>query len=251
VLLFFFVLKYGAKEFKLLTLFRKEIRLACPNKNLMDKGIIQRFIEWIIYNGGLYVLLSVVFAETGLFIGFFLPGDGLLFAAGLYTNELAKDFFNVHYSVIILMVIIASVLGNMVGYWFGKKTGPLLFEKKDTFFFRKKYLVKAKDFYEKYGKGTIFLAKFLPLVRTFAPIIAGMVKMKPAIFNFYNILGSIVWVCTMMLGGHFLQGWVLKKYGFSLKDHIETIALIIILITVLPVLYKIIFGKKKNIASGE
>jgi|SRR5690242_16199832 len=99
----------------------------------MDKGIIQQFIEWIIYNGGLYVLLSVVFAETGLFIGFFLPGDGLLFAAGLYTNELAKDFFDVHYSVIILTVIVASILGNMVGYWFWKKTGPFLFEKRILF----------------------------------------------------------------------------------------------------------------------
>jgi len=216
----------------------------------MDKGIIQQFIEWIIYNGGLYVLLIVVFTETGLFIGFFLPGDGLLFAAGLYTKELAKDFFNVHYSVIILMVIVASILGNMVGYWFGKKTGPFLFEKKDTFFFRKKHLLQAKEFYEKYGKGTIFLAKFLPVVRTFAPIIAGMVRMKPATFNFYNIIGSIVWVSLMMLGGHFLQGWVLNKYGFSLKDHIETIAVIIILITVLPVLYKIIFGKKKDITAA-
>lgn len=213
----------------------------------MDKGIIQQFIEWIIYNGGLYVLLSVVFAETGLFFGFFLPGDGLLFAAGLYTNELAKDFFNVHYAVIILMVIVASILGNMVGYWFGRKTGPLLFEKKDTFFFRKKYLLKAKDFYDKYGKGTIFLAKFLPLVRTFAPIVAGMVSMKHTTFNFYNIMGSVVWVGAMILGGHFLQGWVLKKYGFSLKDHIETIAIIIILITIVPVLFKIIFRKKKNI----
>jgi membrane-associated protein len=114
----------------------------------MDKGIVQQFIEWIIHNGGLYVLLSVVFAETGLFVGFFLPGDSLLFAAGLYTNELAEDFFNVHYSVIILMVIIASILGNMVGYWFGRKTGPMIFQKKDTFFFRKKHLIRAKDFYD-------------------------------------------------------------------------------------------------------
>jgi membrane-associated protein len=214
----------------------------------MEQGLIQQFIEWIIHNGGLYVLLSVVFAETGLFVGFFLPGDSLLFAAGLYTNELAQDFFNVHYSIIILMVIVASILGNMVGYWFGKKAGPLLFEKKDTFFFRKKHLLRAKEFYEEYGKGTIFLAKFLPLIRTFAPIVAGIVKMKASTFNFYNIIGSIAWVSSMMLGGHFLQGWVLRKFDFSLKDHIEAIALIIILITTLPVFYKIFFGKKKRIA---
>jgi membrane-associated protein len=214
----------------------------------MEQGLIQQFIEWIIHNGGLYVLLSVVFAETGLFVGFFLPGDSLLFAAGLYTNELAQDFFNVHYSIIILMVIVASILGNMVGYWFGKKAGPLLFEKKDTFFFRKKHLLRAKEFYEEYGKGTIFLAKFLPLIRTFAPIVAGIVKMKASTFNFYNIIGSIAWVSSMMLGGHFLQGWVLRKFDFSLKDHIEAIALVIILITTLPVFYKLFFGKKKNIA---
>ena len=213
----------------------------------MEQGLIQQFIEWIIHNGGLYVLLFIVFAETGLFVGFFLPGDSLLFAAGLYTNELAMDFFNVHYSIIILMVIVSSIVGNMVGYWFGKKAGPILFEKKDTFLFRKKHLIRAKEFYEQYGKGTIFLAKFLPLIRTFAPIVAGIVKMKPSTFNFYNIIGSIAWVSSMMLGGHFLQGWVLKEFNFSLKDHIEAIALIIILITTLPVFYKIFFGKKKGI----
>ncbi|MGI8950125.1 MAG: DedA family protein [Chitinophagaceae bacterium] len=218
----------------------------------MDKGLIQQFIEWIIHNGGLYVLLLVIFAETGLFLGFFLPGDSLLFAAGIYTNELAAGFFNVHYSVIIILVIIASLLGNMLGYWFGYKTGPLLFEKKDTFLFKKKHLLRAKDFYDHYGKGTIFLAKFLPIIRTFAPIVAGIVKMKKSTFNFYNIIGSICWVSIMMLGGHFLQAWVLEKYGFDLKDHIEGIAIGIILITTLPVLYKIFFGgKKEQITASE
>src|SRR5438309_9949859 len=104
----------------------------------MEKGFIQQFIEWIIHNGGLYVLLFVVFAETGLFVGFFLPGDSLLFAAGIKMNELSASFYNVHYLVIILMVAIASVLGNVVGYWFGYKTGPLIYERKETWLFRKK-----------------------------------------------------------------------------------------------------------------
>src|SRR5919202_6590953 len=129
----------------------------------MDKGLVQQFIEWIIHNGGLYVLLLVVFAETGLFVGFFFPGDSLLFAAGIYVTDLAKEFFNVHFSIIILMVIIASVLGNLVGYWFGRKTGPLLYERKETWLFRKKHLVRATEFYHDYGKATIFLAKFLPI----------------------------------------------------------------------------------------
>ena len=212
----------------------------------MEKGLIQQFIEWIIHNGGLYVLLLVIFAETGLFLGFFLPGDSLLFAAGIYTNELATEFFNVHYSVVILLVIIASILGNMVGYWFGNKTGPVLYERKDSFLFKKKHLLRAHEFYEQYGKATIFLAKFLPIVRTFAPIVAGIVKMDKKTFHVYNIIGSIIWVSSMMLGGHFLQSWVQVRFGFSLKDHIEGIALGIILATTLPVLYKIFFGSRKK-----
>src|SRR5216110_1876039 len=149
----------------------------------MDKGFIQQFIEWIIHHGGLFFLLLVVFAETGLFVGFFLPGDSLLFAAGIFMNDLVKELFGPGYYtenfsllhiIIIVMVIIASAVGNVVGYWFGYKTGPLL--------------------YEKYGKATIFLAKFLPIIRTFAPIVAGMVKMQRRVFAFYNVFGSICWV---------------------------------------------------------
>ena len=143
------------------------------------------------------------------------------------------------------MVIIASIVGNMVGYWFGKKTGPLLFERRDTWIFKKKHLIRAKDFYDHYGKGTIFVAKFLPIIRTFAPIVAGIVKMNRAHFMFYNIVGSIAWVSSMMMGGYFLQSWVLRKFDFSLKDHIETIAIIIIVITTLPVIWKLFFSKKK------
>jgi membrane-associated protein len=216
---------------------------------LLQGGLVQRFIEWIINNGGLYLLLFVVFAETGLFVGFFLPGDSLLFAAGIYISDLAKEFFGFHYSVIIILVIIASVLGNLVGYWFGRKTGPLLYERKETFLFRKKHLVRATDFYHDYGKATIFLAKFLPIIRTFAPIVAGIVKMDWKTFVFYNILGSICWVSSMMLGGHFLQSWVLNQFGFSLKDHIEAITIAIILVTTLPVLYKLFFGKKKIVTN--
>lgn len=216
---------------------------------LLQGGFVQQFIEWIINNGGLYLLLFVVFAETGLFVGFFLPGDSLLFAAGIYISDLAKEFFGFHYSVIILLVVIASVLGNLVGYWFGRKTGPLLYERKETFLFRKKHLVRATDFYHDYGKATIFLAKFLPIIRTFAPIVAGIVKMDWKPFVFYNILGSICWVSSMMLGGHFLQSWVLNEFGFSLKDHIEAITIAIILVTTLPVLYKLFFGKKKAVTN--
>lgn len=217
----------------------------------MDKGLVQQFIEWIIHNGGLYVLLLVIFAETGLFVGFFLPGDSLLFAAGIYVNELSSAFYNVHFSVIIVLVIIASILGNFVGYWFGYKYGAKLYKKPDTLLFKKKYLFQAHDFYEKYGKATIFVAKFLPIIRTFAPIVAGIVKMEKSSFSLYNIIGSIFWVLSMMLGGHYLQTWVQNQFDFSLKDHIEAIAIIIILITTLPVLFKLFFGKKEKIVKAS
>jgi membrane-associated protein len=143
------------------------------------------------------------------------------------------------------MIIIASILGNIVGYWFGRKTGPLLYERRETWLFKKKHLVRAKAFYDHYGKGTIFLAKFLPIIRTFAPIVAGMVKMNRPVFMIYNIVGSACWVASMMLSGYFLDSWVKRKFNFSLQDHIEAIAIGIILVTTLPVLYKLIFGKRE------
>jgi len=206
--------------------------------------MLNNLIDWIIENGGLYLLLLVVFAETGLFVGFFLPGDSLLFAAGIKMAKLSEEFYGVHYSAIIVMVVIASVLGNLVGYWFGYKTGPILFERKDTWLFKKSHLLRAKNFYEKNGKGTIFLAKFLPIIRTFAPIVGGVVRMDKSTFILYNVLGSLAWVTSMMLGGYYLETWVNKKFGFSLAKHIEVIAVGIILVTTLPVIWKLFFGKK-------
>lgn len=213
-----------------------------------EPGFIQRLIEYIINNGGLYFLLFIVFAETGLFIGFFLPGDSLLFAAGIFLDQLGAEFFDMPF-VVVLMVCVASIIGNMVGYWFGKKTGPMIYQRKESWLFRKKHLIRATDFYNQYGKATIFLAKFLPILRTFAPIVAGIVGMNRATFFLYNVLGSIAWVTSMMLGGYYLQAWVLREFGFSLKDHIEAIALVIILLTTVPVIWKLFFAKKKVVPS--
>lgn len=218
---------------------------------LEGAGFIQRFIEWIIEYGGLYILLLVVFAETGLFVGFLFPGDSLLFAAGIYVDDLAQEFFGVHWSIIMVMVMIASILGNIVGYWFGRKAGPLLYERRETWLFRRKHLVRATDFYHKYGKATIFLAKFLPIIRTFAPIVAGVVKMERPAFMFYNIIGSVAWVASMMMGGYFLESWVQRRFDFSLKDHIEAITIGIILVTTLPVLYKLFFARKPIVPPPE
>ncbi|GAA0539525.1 DedA family protein [Chitinophaga japonensis] len=197
--------------------------------------------EWIIEHGGIYLLLLIIFAETGLFVGFFLPGDSLLFVAGIYGELLSKSFFDMPFFVVMLVIAIAGVLGNMVGFWFGRKSGPLLFNRKDTLLFKKKYLYQAKEFYDKHGGGAIFLARFLPIVRTFAPIVAGIVQMDGKKFMLYNIVGSFAWVFSMMLAGHYLD-----KAFPTLKDHLELIIVIIILITTLPVLFKIFFGKTKQ-----
>ncbi|TWW01250.1 DedA family protein [Chitinophaga pinensis] len=200
--------------------------------------------QWIIDHGGLYLLLLIIFAETGLFVGFFLPGDSLLFVAGIYVGLLSESFYNVPFVLIMVMIALAGVIGNYVGFWFGRKSGPLLFNRKDTFFFKKKHLYQAKEFYEKYGGGAIFLARFLPIIRTFAPIVAGIVQMEQKRFMFFNIISSFCWVFSMMLAGHYLD-----KAFPSLKEHLELIIIILIIITTLPVLIKLFFGKSKTSTS--
>jgi membrane-associated protein len=209
--------------------------------------------EFYINNGGLWLILFIVFAETGLMVGFFLPGDSLLFVAGIYSRMLVNslipggtgsDFLDI--MILFVLITICGILGNMVGYWFGRKSGPFLFERKDTFFFKKKHLFQAKEFYEKHGGQAIVFARFLPIVRTFAPIIAGVVKMERKKFMFFNIVGSIAWVFTMLMAGHYLDKLFMNKFGFDLKKHLEIIVLIIVVITTLPVLYKM-FSRKKTV----
>lgn len=208
--------------------------------------------QWYIENGGLWFIVFTVFAETGLFAGFFLPGDSLLFVTGIYSNDLVSkglgiSSFGSFTNLLILGVIIsiAGIIGNFVGYWFGKKSGPFLFERKDTFFFKKKYLLQAKGFYDKHGGGAIIMARFIPIVRTFAPIVAGIVSMDSKKFAFYNVVGSIAWVFSMLIAGHYLQAVILKYFDFDLKDHLEVIVIGIVLLTTAPVFLKLFFGKKK------
>lgn len=206
--------------------------------------------QFYIEHGGLWLLLFVVFAETGLFAGFFLPGDSLLFVAGIYSNDLGSQIFHSNNEILDLGILwilfsLAGILGNYVGYWFGLKSGPFLFHRKDTFFFKKKYLHQAHDFYEKHGGGAIIVARFLPIIRTFAPIIAGVVGMEKNKFTLYNIIGCLAWVFSMLVAGHFLQKWILAEWGFDLKTHLEFIVLGIVVVTTAPVLIKILTHKKK------
>ena len=207
--------------------------------------------EFYIQHGGLWLFLFIVFAETGLFAGFFLPGDSLLFVAGIYSNELAAELFNLNNDLLnllllALLVVFSGVLGNMVGYWFGAASGPYLFRKEDTFFFKKKHLLTAKDFYDKHGGGAIVFARFLPIIRTFAPIIAGIVRMEKHRFSFYNIIGCIAWAVIMLFAGHYLYKFFLSQFGFDLKQRLELIVLGIILVTTAPVIIKLISGGKKK-----
>jgi membrane-associated protein len=208
--------------------------------------------QWYIENGGLWFILLVVFAETGLFAGFFLPGDSLLFVTGIYSDDIVSSalHFDSNSSILNLLLLglfisFSGIIGNTVGYWFGKKSGPFLFERKDTLLFKKKYLYQAKEFYDKHGGGAIVMARFLPIVRTFAPIVAGIVQMDRKKFSFYNIVGSIAWVFTMIIAGHYLQKWILNSFGFDLKKHLEVIVSGIVLVTTLPVIVKILSKKKK------
>ena len=209
--------------------------------------------QWYIENGGLWFIVFAIFAETGLFAGFFLPGDSLLFVTGIFSNELVKtglgvDTGNTFVNLLILSVIIslAGIVGNFVGYWFGRKSGTFLFERKDTFFFKKKYLFQAKDFYDKHGGAAIIMARFLPIVRTFAPIVAGVVGMDKKKFTYYNVVGSIAWVFSMLFSGHYLQKLFESQFNFDLKKHLELIVIGIVLITTAPVIVKLFFSRKKT-----
>lgn len=207
--------------------------------------------------GGLWLLLFIIFAETGLLFGFFLPGDSLLFVAGIYSGNLAHEFMKLvgmgsvqnewlELLVLCSLISLAGILGNLVGYWTGRKIGPAMYNWNDNLLFKKRYLHEAHDFYEKHGGGAIVFARFLPFIRTFAPIIAGIVDMDRKKFAFFNIVGCIAWVVSMIFAGHFLQIWVKNQFGIELKDKLELIVIIIIAVTTAPVFWKFLFGKKKE-----
>jgi len=193
---------------------------------------------------GVYIVLFIVFAETGLFAGFFLPGDSLLFLAGIYNRELIENilfidsnFLNV--TILSTIIALAGILGNMTGYWFGAKSGYYLYNREDSFWFKKKYLVQSKDFFERHGGRAIIFARFLPIFRTFAPIVAGIVTMDKKKFMFYNITSSFLWSFTLIFSGHYLYGFLLEKYQIDLKHHIEIIVIGLVVVTLSPVILKL------------
>lgn len=193
----------------------------------------QDLIRW----GGYTVLVIIVFAETGLLAGFFLPGDSLLVTAGL----LAAIDGVLNFYVLTAALCVAAIVGDTVGYWIGYHLGPKIFSKEDSFFFKKDHLVKTQHFYEKYGPKTIVLARFVPIVRTFAPTVAGVGKMEYKKFLTYNVIGGIAWVASMLSLGYFL--------GRSIphvEKKIHYIILIVIFVSFIPIIKEWLDARKKN-----
>ena len=182
-------------------------------------------IESWLDKGGLVLLAAIVFAESGLLIGFFLPGDSLLFFTGLITSTqpqlIDTPIFN-----LLLYMSTASLAGCLFGYYFGWRLGPAIFNRKDSFFFKKKYVDVTRTFYERHGGKTLILGKFLPYIRTFAPILAGVIRVPFKSFIGYNVVGAVAWVCSLTLLGFFLG----EKFP-GIKDYLEYIILGFILVT--------------------
>jgi membrane-associated protein len=194
-------------------------------QSLLDLFHRVRDVNALIAWGGYVGLTAIIFAETGLLIGFFLPGDSLLVTAGLLAAT--KGLFNVY--TLGLLLTVASVVGNTVGYAIGKAAGPRLFTKEDSLLFNKKHLYRAHEFYEKYGGMTVILARFMPIVRTFVPVVAGMAQMGYRRYTLFNLIGGIGWIWSMLFIGYFLG-----RYIPGVDRHIETVIVLVILISLLP-----------------
>lgn len=169
-------------------------------------------------------LFAIVFAETGLFLGFFFPGDSLLFVAGVLA---AQGFFSL--PILLIVLFIAAFTGNMVGYWFGTFVGPKIFSREDSLFFRRSHILKARAFYERYGGKTIVLARFIPIVRTFAPIVAGVAKMPYGTFMMFNLIGALLWSVGLTTAAYYLGSLIEDIDRFLLP-----IVILIIGLSVLP-----------------
>lgn len=198
--------------------------------------------ESLVRNGGLLLVFLFVFGQTGLFFCFFLPSGALMFTAGVFaaTGVLPYNIF-----VICSFLILAAVLGNTTGYWFGRKTGPLLYKRTNSKFFRPEHLAAATKFYESWGRLASAGALFFPIIRTFAPILAGMVKMRFASFIFFALIGSALWVT-----GFVLAGYLLGRIP-ALKEYINYIVIAIIILVTTPIVIGIVRKLKKTVGKEE
>ncbi|MGK2933811.1 MAG: DedA family protein [Gemmatimonadaceae bacterium] len=194
-------------------------------------------IKW----GGYVGLTAIVFTETGLLVGFFLPGDSLLVTAGLLASQ---GFLNVY--VMGGLLTVAAIAGDSVGYSIGKAAGPRLFKREDSFFFNKKHLYRAHDFYLRHGGKTIVIARFVPILRTFAPVVAGAADMPYRRFIFFNIAGGIGWIWSMLM-----VGYVLGRYIPGIEKRIEWVIVAVIGLSLVPILIEYLKSKKKKEVTSD
>lgn len=184
-----------------------------------------------------YTLLTIfVFAETGMLVGFFLPGDSLLVTAGIFASR-----GDLNIAVLVALLIPATLIGDSLGYFIGKKIGPKIFTKEQSFFFRKDYIIRTKNFYDKYGGITITIARFMPIIRTFAATVAGVAQMKYAKFLAYDIIGGVAWVMSMTFIGYFLG-----QLFPGVVKRLELVIILVVFISLLPVIIKYISHKLKK-----
>jgi membrane-associated protein len=201
--------------------------------------------EYLIQTFGLIGIFAIIFAESGLMVGFFLPGDSLLFTAGFLASG-PEDFpSEIHLPLGVLMIgcFVAAVIGDQVGYWFGKKVGPALFRRPDSRVFKQERVERAHEFFERYGAKTIVLARFVPIVRTFAPIVAGIGKMNYRVFVTYNLIGAALWAIGVTLLGYYL-GQI-----DVVAENLEIAILVIVAISVTPMVIEIWRGRKERKAA--
>ena len=184
-----------------------------------------RDVRAIIAWGGYVGLTAIIFAETGLLVGFFLPGDSLIVTAGLLSATMGV--FNVY--LLGLLLTVASIIGNTLGYAIGKATGPRLFSREDSLLFNKKHLYRAREFYERHGAATVIIARFMPIVRTFVPVVAGMAGMDYRRYTLFNLIGGVAWIWSMLFIGYFLG-----RYIPGVDQHIELVIVLVIIASFMP-----------------
>ena len=196
-------------------------------------------VESLVRVGGLAALTAIVFTETGLFVGFFLPGDSLLVTAGIFAAKGDLELWTLN-----TVLSLAAILGDTTGYVIGFKTGPMIFRREDSLFFHRKHLLTAKQFYDQYGGFTIVIARFIPILRTFAPVVAGVGKMQYSRFIAYNVFGGIFWVFSMTFAGYFLGRMVP-----NIQEQIHIVIAVVIFLSLLPGIAKLVKEKWKTRSS--
>jgi len=194
-----------------------------------------KHLDQLVVSAGYAGLFVIVFSETGLLAGFFLPGDSLLVTAGLLASQGVLDIV-----ILNALLVLAAILGDSTGYLIGHAAGPRLFKKEDSFFFKKEYLDRTHRFFEKHGGKTIILARFVPIVRTFAPTVAGVGRMSYRQFLSFNVVGGFLWVTGMTLTGYFLGRLVP-----DIEKHIHWVIMVVIVLSFYPILHETLRSRKR------